>query len=215
MAQDPGVTESDRFAALRHQMVERQVRRRGIDDDRILAAMETVPRHAFVSSDLWDSAYEDRPLPIGDGQTISQPFIIARMAQLADIQPEDRVLEIGAGCGYAAAVFGQLGREVVTVEIRPPLAALARQTLADLGYPNITVVTGDADGIDRQEKFDAVLAAAAASAIPEPLEARLADRGRLVIPVGGPFSQRLWMVQRRGEELIRRRHEAVAFVPLL
>lgn len=215
MAPESGLSGDDRFAELRRRMVDRQIEARGIDDPRVLEAMETVPRHAFVRPELAEAAYEDRPLPIGEGQTISQPYIVARMAQLADIDPDDRVLEIGAGCGYAAAVYGELAREVVTVEIRPPLAETARSALDRLGYANVTVLTGDVDEVGGEERFDAVLAAAAAAEIPPSLEQRLADEGRLVLPVGSRFSQHLWTVDRRGDELVRRRHEAVAFVPLV
>jgi protein-L-isoaspartate(D-aspartate) O-methyltransferase len=177
--------------------------------------MTTVPRHEFVPPELAEAAYEDRPLPIGEGQTISQPYIVARMADLADIEAGDQVLEIGAGCGYAAAVLGELAQEVVTVEIRPTLAESARSTLDRLGYSNVKVVTGSIDEVDSEMRFGAVLAAAAASEIPDTLEDRLADGGRLVLPVGSRFAQHLWTVDRQGDELVRRRHEAVAFVPLV
>lgn len=206
---------TDGFAHRRDRMVERQIRGRGISDPLLLEAMRKVPRHRFVAGRLQESAYEDRPLPIGEGQTISQPFIVARMAELADIRPDDRVLEVGAGCGYAAAVYSEMADEVVAVEIRVSLAEGARRILAELGYTNVTVMTGSADAVAPDEEFDRILAAAATREIPPSFEKRLAERGRLVIPVGSRFSQHLWTVERNGGEFIRVRHEAVAFVPLM
>lgn len=215
MAENEGLSGPDDPSARRRAMVERQIRGRGIDDERILAAFESVPRHLFVAPDLQDAAYEDRPLPIGESQTISQPYIVARMADLARIQPDDSVLEIGTGCGYAAAVLGELADRVVSVEIRPRLANDARRRLEDLGYGNVRVLTGDDTVLDRGETFDAIVVAAAPGAIPESLEERLADGGRLVIPVGGRFGQHLWTVDRHGDDLERTRHDPVAFVPLI
>lgn len=212
---DPGSELTDEFARRRHRMVARQIEGRGIADPRLLRAMRKVPRHRFVDSDLQDAAYEDRPLPIGEGQTISQPYIVARMADLAEIGPEDRVLEIGAGCGYAAAVFAEMAREVVAVEIRSALAEDAGRTLDALQYPNITVVSGTVESLAPDERFDRILTAAAATEIPASFEERLSEGGRLVVPVGSRFSQHLWTVDRQEGELVRRRHEAVAFVPLV
>lgn len=196
-------------------MVERQIRRRGIGDPRILEAMETVPRHRFVPARLQSRAYDDGPLPIGDGQTISQPYIVARMAEMAEIHPDDRVLDVGTGSGYAAAVYSRLCRELVSIEIRPELAEAARRRLAELGYRNVTVITGGLEAVADEQPFDAILVAAAAPRIPEKLEKLLAEGGRLVIPVGSTFSQRLWTVRRRDGKLERERHELVAFVPLV
>jgi protein-L-isoaspartate(D-aspartate) O-methyltransferase len=196
-------------------MVERQIRRRGIGDPRILEAMETVPRHRFVPARLQSRAYDDGPLPIGDGQTISQPYIVARMAEMAEIHPDDRVLDVGTGSGYAAAVYSRLCRELVSIEIRPELAETARRRLAELGYRNVTVITGGLEAVADEQPFDAILVAAAAPRIPEKLENLLAEGGRLVIPVGSTVSQRLWTVRRRDGKLERERHELVAFVPLV
>lgn len=213
MAPEPDLT--DGFERRRRRMVDSQIRGRGVSDPRILEAMENVARHHFVSERDQESAYEDRPLSIGEGQTISQPFIVARMAELAGIRPGDRVLEIGAGCGYAAAVYAELAEEVVAVEIRHGLAQGARRTLAGLGYSNVTVVTGTVQALAPAERFNRILAAAAADEIPAQFEERLAAGGRLVVPVGGRFSQHLWTVERKDDRLIRKRHEAVAFVPLV
>lgn len=213
MDPEPGVT--DEFSRRRDRMVARQIEGRGITDPRLLEAMRKVPRHLFVEPNLADSAYEDRPLPIGEGQTISQPFIVARMAQLAGIGPGQRVLEVGAGCGYAAAVYGEMASEVVAVEIRTGLAESAQKTLTDLGYTDVRIVAGTVESLPSEDRFDRVLAAAAAPEIPEVFEERLADGGRLVVPVGTRFSQHLWTVDSQDGELIRKRHEAVAFVPLV
>jgi len=209
-----GLTEEEQTRR-RHLMVERQIRRRGITDPRILAAMEEVPRHRFVDDRLQDRAYDDGPLPIGEGQTISQPYIVALMAELAEIGPDDRVLDVGTGSGYAAAVYSRLARQVTSIEIRPELAETARARLADLGYDNVTVITGGLEAVADSPPFDAILAAAAAPRVPPALEELLAEGGRLVMPVGSSFQQHLWTVRRRGTELERRRHEAVAFVPLV
>src|SRR5690606_26032870 len=154
------------FSAQRQRMVEFQVRRRGVADERVLEAMERVPRHLFVPPAARESAYDDRPLPIGGGQTISQPYVVARMAELAEIGPHDSVLEVGAGSGYAAAVFAELADRVTTVEIRPELAAMARENLDRAGYSRVEVVAGGPEAVDPERRFDAILVAAAAREIP-------------------------------------------------
>lgn len=196
-------------------MVDRQIARRGITDRRILTAMGTVPRHRFVPASIRPRAYEDGPLPIGEEQTISQPYIVARMAELADIQPSAQLLEVGTGCGYAAAVFAELAREVVTVEIRPRLADDARRNLAAAGYDGVTVVTGTIADLDPDDEFDSIMVAAAGEEIPSAIEGLLAAGGRLVIPVGDRYVQYLWTIRNEGGRLTRRRHERVAFVPLV
>lgn len=195
--------------------MENHIRARGIDDEQILAAFARVPRHEFVDPDRRREAYADRALPLAEGQTISQPFVVARMAELAELAPDDRVLEVGAGSGYAAAIFAEIAREVTTVEIRPALAERAREALTRVGYDNVTVVAGSTEDLPPEDRFDAIIVAAAAAEIPATLEARLAEGGRLVLPVGGRFSQYLWTVERVGEQFERRRHEPVAFVPLV
>ncbi len=198
-------------------MVETDIKGRGVSDAGVLMALERVPRHLFVPGAPPSDAYADRPLPIGGGQTISQPYIVARMAELAAVKPNDRALEVGAGCGYGAAVLAEISDRVVAVEVRPELAASARRRLADLGYENVEVVTGD--GVEvavNRGPFDVISVPAAASAIPLALEASLAAGGRLVIPVGGRQRQHLWVVTRGQDgEFDRRRLEPVAFVPLV
>lgn len=202
------------IAAARERMVEAQLAGRGIRDPRVLAAMRTVPRERFVGAGMEDLAYEDSPLPIGAGQTISQPYIVALMAQAAEIEPDDRVLEVGAGSGYAAAVLSRLAARVVAIERHASLADEARERLAALGYDNVAVHVGDGStGWPDDGPYDAILVAAGA---PEPPPALCAQR-RLVVPVdAGEDHQRLRRIRRMDEE--RFEHEdlgAVRFVPLI
>ncbi len=173
----------------RRRMVDDQLRARDIEDPRVLAAMGRVPRHLFVPAALRFRAYADHPLPIGNGQTISQPYIVALMTQLAEVEPGDVVLEIGTGSGYQAAVLSEIVREVATIEIVPDLAETAKARLAELGYRNVTVRTGDGYlGWKEKAPFDAILVTAAAPEVPPPLVEQLAPGASLVIPVG-PQSQ--------------------------
>jgi protein-L-isoaspartate(D-aspartate) O-methyltransferase len=166
-------------------MVEDQIERRGITDPAVLAAMRTVPRHRFVPSDQADAAYDDRALPIGFGQTISQPYIVAFMTQALKLTPEHRVLEVGTGSGYQAAVLGQIVAEVQTIEIVPALAERARALLAELGYSNVHVRTGDAyAGLPELAPFDRIIVTAAPDHAPQPLIDQLAEGGRMIVPVG-------------------------------
>lgn len=197
-------------------MVERQIAARGVTEEAILDAMRTVPRHRFVPPGSRRSAYADRALGLSEGQTISQPFIVARMIQLAEVESGDRVLDVGTGSGYAAAVLAHIADEVVSVEIVPALARSARRRLAELGYDNVTVVEGQwTELAECDGPFDAIVVAAAAREIPSSLEERLAAGGRLVVPVGDRLGQHLWVVERDGDTMERSRHEAVAFVPLI
>ena len=206
----------DRYAAARRGMVERQLASRGIADERVLAAMERVPRDAFVPADLAEFAYDDNPLPIAEGQTISQPYIVALMAEAARIKPGERVLEVGTGSGYAAAVFAELAREVVTIERHAALAEGARAVLQRLGYENVEVLTGDGSrGVPERAPYDAILVAAGAPAPPDSLKRQLADGGRLVIPVSVNSHQELRVVTRRGETFETEDLGAVRFVPLM
>ncbi len=166
-------------------MVEDQIERRGITDPAVLAAMRAVPRHRFVPSDQADAAYDDRALPIGFGQTISQPYIVAFMTHALKLTPEHRVLEVGTGSGYQAAVLGQIVAEVQTIEIVPALAERARALLAELGYSNVHVRTGDAyAGLPELAPFDRIIVTAAPDHAPQPLIDQLAEGGRMIVPVG-------------------------------
>ena len=200
----------------RQKMVDRQIARRGVADQRVLAAMAKVPREAFVPADLAEFAYDDSPLPIGEGQTISQPYIVGLMAEAAAIAPGDVVLEVGAGSGYAAAVFAELAGEVVTIERHGPLAEGARQVLQSLGVSNVRVIEGDGTlGFPERAPYDAILVAAGAPAPPDSLKRQLAEGGRLVIPVSVDSHQSLQVITRRGDDFAEESLGAVRFVPLV
>jgi protein-L-isoaspartate(D-aspartate) O-methyltransferase len=194
MGAEPNETD---FAHLRHNMVESQLRARGLDDERVLDAMERVPRHRFVPPSQRRSAYEDGPLPIGLGQTISQPYMVARMTELLRLVPTDRVLEIGTGSGYQAAVLAELAVEVVTVERHSDLAAQAEERLKDLGYTNIRVIVGDGTlGYPEEAPYDAIIVTAAAPYVPDSLREQLVIGGRMVIPVSAGYGQDLKLIER-------------------
>lgn len=205
----------DPFASERKEMVSDQIRKRGVSDPNVLSVMETVPRHEFVPAEWLTQAYEDHPLPIGYGQTISQPYIVAVMTELAQIKRGDRVLEIGTGSGYQAAILAMLTDQVYSVEIIPELAARAEATLKRLGY---NVVVKNADGYNGWEEFapyDAIIVTCAPDHIPPPLIAQLKDGGRMVIPVGPPGSfQTLWRVHKQGDKVTTENIMGVLFVPL-
>jgi protein-L-isoaspartate(D-aspartate) O-methyltransferase len=206
----------DEFEATRHAMVETQLRRRGIVDKKVLAAMDEVPRHEFVPADFRNRAYEDSPLPIGEGQTISQPYIVASMTAALHLSGSERVLEIGTGCGYQAAVLSLLARQVYTVECRGALATAAAQRLSRLGYSNVHVHCGDGTlGLPDCAPFDAILVAAAAHSVPPPLLAQLGEDGRLIIPIGDTENQELQIIERRGSAFRTRTLEGCRFVPLV
>jgi protein-L-isoaspartate(D-aspartate) O-methyltransferase len=203
------------FASSAGTMIEKQLRPRGIDDPRVLRVMAKVPREKFIAKELAASAYEDRPLPIGFGQTISQPFIVAFMTQALKAKPADRVLEIGTGSGYQAAVLGELVAQVYTIEIVRPLAQRAAIVLNALGYKNVLVKAGDGyKGWPEHAPFDAIIVTAAPDHIPQPLIEQLKEGGRLVIPVGGNFVQRLNVLEKRGGEVKQIAALPVKFVPL-
>jgi len=197
-------------------MVEIQIEERGVEDPRVLAAMETVPRHEFVPDRYLSQAYADHPLPIGYGQTISQPFIVALMSEVLQLEKGDRVLEIGTGSGYQAAVLAEMEIQVFTVEIIPELAKEARERLINLGYLNIEVLNADGYyGWDEHAPFDALIVTAAPDHLPQPLLQQMAEGSRLVIPIG-PIGavQTLWLLENLEGELVATNLGAVSFVPL-
>jgi protein-L-isoaspartate(D-aspartate) O-methyltransferase len=207
--------KTDEYQIVRRQMVEQQIAARGVVYPPLLSVMESVPRHFFVMPDDLAWAYADGPLPIGYGQTISQPYIVALMTELLRIDSSQKVLEIGTGSGYQAAILGQMAAEVHTVEIIPVLATQAEKTLADLGYLNIHVHAGDGSlGWMETAPYNGILVAAAAPSVPHPLLDQLADGGRLVIPVGSRGNQHLEVWERNGEQFDCEKNLAVAFVPL-
>jgi len=206
------------FETLRHLMVEHQLERRGIRDPLVLEAMRSVPREAFVPPELADEAYADGPLPIGEGQTISQPYIVALMVEALELRGGERVLEIGAGSGYAAAVLAEIAAEVYTVERHAPLAREARERLRALGYDHVQLRVGDGSrGWPEHAPYAAIVVAAGAPEVPEALEEQLAVGGRLVIPVGqGRTLQELLRLRRLSEtEYQREELGGVRFVPLV
>jgi protein-L-isoaspartate(D-aspartate) O-methyltransferase len=204
------------FEAARREMVERQIRQRGIRSARVLEAMASVPRHLFVPPQLAANAYRDEPLPIGEAQTISQPFMVAAMAEALSLEGSEKVLEVGAGSGYQAAVLSHLAREVIAAESQPALAATARERLAQLGYSNVRIVEGDGSlGWPADAPYEAILVTAAAPAVPPPLLEQLAEGGRLVIPVGSVKDQELVRVTKTRGRVSQQSLFACRFVPLL
>jgi protein-L-isoaspartate(D-aspartate) O-methyltransferase len=206
---------NDPFAAVRRRMVDEQLRRRDVVDSRVLDAMERVPRHRFVSKQLADRAYDDCPQPIGLGQTISQPYVVALITQAAKPKANDRVLEVGVGSGYQAAILAELCKEVYGVEIHCPLADSARERLAELGYRNIAIRCGDGyEGWSEHAPFDVIIVSAAPQRVPPPLLDQLAPGGRLVIPVGGGVQDLLLIEKRPDGTLVRENIAPVQFVPM-
>jgi protein-L-isoaspartate(D-aspartate) O-methyltransferase len=206
------------FRADREAMVERQLRRRGISDESILNAFLEVPREAFVSAGLAHLAYGDHPLPIEAGQTISQPYIVALMIEAAAIGPADKVLEIGSGSGYAAAVISRIAARVIGIERQHELVEIARERLERLGFSNVSIVEGDGSkGCAEEAPFDAILAAASGSHVPQPLVDQLSDGGRIVMPIGQPgWVQELVKVTKRADGTVERQNlGGVRFVPLI
>ncbi len=198
----------------RQQMVREQLRGRDIRHQGVLAAMGRVPRHRFVPASLKWRAYHDRPLPIGHEQTISQPYIVAFMTQALKLDGDERVLEIGTGSGYQAAVLGELAREVFTIEIVEPLASRAQKLLAEMGYENVHVRSGDGyRGWPEEAPFDAIMVTAAPDHVPQPLIDQLRVGGRMILPVGG-FFQELVLIQKTAKGVIRRSVLPVRFVPM-
>ena len=208
---------SQRFVRERDKMVEQQLVARGVSDPRVIEAMRRVPRHLFVDEALRDRAYGDHPLPIGEGQTISQPFIVGRMTELLHLGGREKVLEIGTGCGYQAAVLAELAERVCTVERIVRLAIRARQTLDGLGYSNVWARTANGTfGWPDEAPFDRVLVAAAAPSVPAPLFEQLTEGGRMVMPIGDAESQRLQIIEKsRGEMRVTTDPGSCVFVKLI
>jgi protein-L-isoaspartate(D-aspartate) O-methyltransferase len=207
--------ETSTSAERRRTMVDEQIAGRGVTDARVLEAMRTVPRERFVPADQASRAHADTPLPIGAGQTISQPYIVAYMTEVLGVAPSHKVLEVGTGSGYQAAILGELAREVYTIEIVPELARRAAATLEELEYRNVHVRSGDGyAGWPEQAPFDRIMVTAAPEEIPQPLLDQLAVGGRLVVPVGAQHeTQWLTVVERSESGLVERRTIAVRFVP--
>ena len=203
------------FAAARQHMVEIQIKGRGITDSRVTEVMSSVPRHEFVPENYRAQAYEDHPLPIGYGQTISQPYIVAFMTEQLRPQPTDRVLEIGTGSGYQAAVLSKLVAEVYTIEIVKPLAQRAEVDLRRLNYSNVNVKAGDGyKGWPEHAPFDAIIVTAAPDHVPQPLIDQLKEGGRMIIPVGGREMQQLYLLEKHAGKLTQHTVLPVNFVPL-
>ncbi len=208
--------EADPYLETRKKMVKTQMQARDIDDQDVLTAMEVVPRHEFVPPELIGQAYNDHPLPIGYGQTISQPYIVALMTQLLHLKRDDKVLEIGTGSGYQAAVLAELTAQVYTVEIIKELEEQAAERLKRLGYTNVKVKHADGYyGWKEYAPYNAIIVTAAPDHIPQPLLQQLKDGGRLVIPVGPPGGyQTLWQIEKKGDKIISNNITGVIFVPL-
>lgn len=212
LAQKSASTEG--FKEKRRLMVEHQIRGRGIQDEAVLQSMMKVERHRFVRASEWESAYADSPLPIGEGQTISQPFIVAYMTEAANLSSSEKVLEIGTGSGYQAAILGEIAKEVYTIEIISTLAERARATLSELGYKNVFVKTGNGYlGWPEHAPFDAIVVTAAPDSVPQALVDQLGINGRMVIPVG-TFNQQMLIITRTSEGVVERKTIPVRFVPM-
>jgi protein-L-isoaspartate(D-aspartate) O-methyltransferase len=204
------------FKKERLAMVEDQLGRRGIHDQRVLEAMAKIPRHSFVSPEYQAAAYEDRPLPIGEGQTISQPYMVAVMTQSLELTGGERVLEIGTGSGYQTATLAELAKTIFTVERIQVLIQRAQKVLENLGYENIFFLHGDGTkGWPENSPFEGIIVTAGAPEVPQMLTSQLADGGRLVIPVGPRYTQTLYKVTRKGNRFLEEDITGCVFVPLL
>lgn len=206
----------DVYATLRQQMVEQQLRSRGILDDRVLSAMARVPRHEFAPEKYRDQAYEDHPLPIGEGQTISQPYIVALMLEALQLSHTDKVLEIGTGSGYVTALLAQIVAQVISIERHALLADEARRLLGEMGYTNVKIIAGDGTrGFPEYAPYNAIIVSAAAPELPRALVEQLADGGRMIIPVGIDDMQQLQFIYKENGQLRIRARELCRFVPLV
>jgi len=208
---------SDKYEKVRQRMVREQIVARGITDQQVIQAMLNVKRHLFVPSNQERMAYEDRPLPIGEGQTISQPYIVALMTELLDLKEDMKVLEIGTGSGYQAAILAKIVKEVYTIEIIESLGLKAKELLKEeLDYSNIKFKIGDGyKGWEQYAPFDAIIVTCAPSDIPEPLENQLREGGRMIIPIGGSITQELVLLEKKGGKMIRNQVSPVRFVPMV
>ena len=205
----------DTWLAQRESMVRLQIERRGIQSPQVLAAMRAVPRHEFVPPPFQQNAYEDRPLPIGSNQTISQPYIVAAMTEALELQPHDTVLEIGTGSGYQAAVLAESGAHVYSIEIISNLAALAQHNLTRLGYASVHLRCGDGYlGWPEAAPFNAIIVTCAPDDVPQPLIDQLAEGGTMVIPVGGAFGQELVRLRKKNGAIVKETLMSVIFVPM-
>ena len=197
-------------------MVESQLRQRGVHDERALEAMSRVPRHQFVPERYRAQAYEDHPIPIGFGQTISQPYIVALMLEALSLQPTDRVLEVGTGSGYQTALLAELAAQVYSIERHAPLAENAASNLRSLGYSKVAVLVGDGSkGLPEQAPFDAIIVSAAAPQLPAALFHQLAEGGRMIVPIGPPEAQELQLIRKRDGRPAVSHLEGCRFVPLI
>jgi protein-L-isoaspartate(D-aspartate) O-methyltransferase len=211
-----GETQTDPYIANRRSMVKSQLRDRGIRDERVLAAMSLVPRHEFVSRQYRDQTYEDHPLPIGEGQTLSQPYIVAIMLEALSLAATDVVLEIGTGSGYQTALLAELARQVYSLERQPSLFRDAEALLTNFGYQNVKVLLGDGSrGLTEHAPFDAIVVSAAAPRVPPTLFEQLREGGRMVIPVGPAHTQELQLVRKQAGDLVLTKLESCRFVPLI
>ena len=200
----------------RSRMVEQQIRARGITNERVLEAMREIPRHLFIPPPYTISAYTDAPLPIGNNQTISQPYIVALMTDLLDPQAEDHVLEIGTGSGYQSAILARLVSHVTTIERIPSVANLARKNITELGLKNISIIVGDGtQGYQQNAPYDGIIITAATPEVPPPLISQLGESGILVAPVGGREIQELLTLEKSGGRIVQSSHGGVRFVPLI
>jgi protein-L-isoaspartate(D-aspartate) O-methyltransferase len=214
---NPAVAQLDPYQARRLQMVEQDIERRGVKDALVLKAMRKVQRHLFVEESLWPKAYNDHPLPIGEGQTISQPYVVALMTEALALRGYERVLEVGTGSGYQAAILAEIVKEVFTIEIRPEIYTKVRERLQKLGYQNIRTKQGDGYlGWPEYAPFDAIIVTASPNHIPPPLLTQMKEGGRLIIPLGRTtFYQNLTLVTKRRGNVEVKELGSVAFVPLV
>ncbi|MFP4046841.1 MAG: protein-L-isoaspartate(D-aspartate) O-methyltransferase [Bacteroidales bacterium] len=212
----PVIIVAQKYDKEKQQMVKQQIVDRGIKDTKVIAAMKDVDRHFYVPKNYRDMAYSDRPLPIGNGQTISQPYIVALMTELLELEEGEKVLEIGTGSGYQAAVLSHITSEVYSIEIIEELAEQAKDNLQKQGYDSIKLKIGDGyKGWEEYAPFDAIIVTCAPSDIPEPLKEQLAEGGRMVIPIGDKFIQELVLFEKKNGELEKQEISSVRFVPML